>query len=786
MRRSWAIVLTALTAFIPALTAATQPPAVKKVAPLRFARDIQPLLSDACFKCHGPDSPTRKADLRLDTAEGIRRTFIAGKPEQSPGFQRIAHKNPALRMPPPGALHTLSAKQIDLLRRWILEGAKWEPHWAFVTPVRPAIPAVRNTTWSKNTVDRFILAKLETEKLTPSPEAPKAILIRRVTLDLTGLPPTPAEVDAFLKDKSPNAYEKVVDRLLASPRYGERMVWDWLEASRYADSNGFQEDRTRTMWPWRDWVLRAFNNNMPYDQFVVEQLAGDLLPNATRDQILATGFNRNHSLNGEGGRIPEESRVDYVMDRVETTGTVFLGVTIGCARCHDHKYDPLTKRDYYRMFAYFNNVPESGGVDAGGNANPVLPLTTPEQEKQLADLRGQLTEKEKTLKALDEKSPERPAAVKERDDVRKALDTLNNSIPAPMVMQEMPQPRESFVLTRGIYDRHEEKVTCAPPAVLPAPPADAPANRLGLARWLVSPQNPLTARVTVNRLWQMCFGTGLVKTPDDFGIQGQRPSHPELLDWLAIEFVRTGWDVKRMVRLMVTSAAYRQSSKVTPQLREKDPENRLLAHGPRYRLPSWMLRDQALAISGLLVEKQGGTPVQPYQPPGIWEEYSFGRIQYQQDHGDNLYRRSLYTYWRRSVAPTMLFDTAARTICTVRTTRTNTPLHALTLLNDTTFLEAARILAERAMREGKATPESRIAYAFRIAVSRYPKANETAALAALYQKSLGYYFTHREEAEKLLAVGERPRDKERDAAELAAYATVMNVLLNLDEVLCKE
>jgi hypothetical protein len=760
-------------------------------ATVRFARDIQPILSDRCFRCHGPDARARQANLRLDTQEGVRRAFTPGKPAQSPGFLRMIEKRPALRMPPPNSHLTLKPSEIARIRAWVMQGAKWEKHWAFIPPTLPPLPTVKNRAWARNPIDLFVLARLEREGLKPSPEADRRTLIRRVTLDLTGLPPTPQEVAAFVADRSPDAYDRLVDRLLSSPRYGERMVWEWLDGARYSDTNGFQEDRARPMWVWRDWAIAAINRNMPYDQFVLEQTAGDLLPNATVSQKIATGFHRNHMLNGEGGRIPEESRVEYVVDRVDTTATLFLGLTMACARCHDHKYDPISMKDYYRLYAYFNSIAETGAVDRDGSANPVLTLPTPEQEAKIAGLKQTLQELDGRIAPLAKDSPERAALQKERDAAQKSLEEANRAVLTTMVLEDLPSPRETFILLRGAYDKYGEKVSCGTPEALPPLPKDAPPNRLGLVRWLVAPDNPLTARVAMNRLWQQLFGVGLVKTAEDFGLQGERPSHPELLDWLAVTFQRgrgaqTPWNVRAMVRLIVTSSTYRQSSRVTPALLARDPENRLLARAPRYRLPSWMLRDQALALSGLLVEKIGGPPVKPYQPEGVWEDFSYGKIVYQQDHGDALYRRSLYIFWRRSVAPTMLFDTASRQVCTVRVARTNTPLQALTLLNDITYVEASRAFAQRVLQQGGPTPRERLAFAFRTATARAPGPQEMAALERSLRRALERYRRQPEEAKRLIAVGESKPDPALDPAELAAYASVCSLILNLDEVLSKE
>lgn len=790
--KCWLVALTLLAAIIVSASAKPAPPKTKSTPQpiVRFARDVRPILSDKCFKCHGFDAKTRVANLRLDTEEGAfaalssGKAFVAGKPEQSRAYLRMIEKNPALRMPPPDSHKTLTAKQIELVRRWIAQGAKYEKHWAFMPPVRPAPPKVKNAAQARTPIDLFLLEKLEARGLKFSPEATKETLLRRVTLDLTGLPPTIQEIDSFLADKSPNAYRKVVDRLLASPRFGERMAWEWLDAARYADTNGYQEDRYRPMWPWRDWVMDAFNRNLPFDQFTTEQLAGDLLPNATDAQKLATGFNRNHMLNGEGGRIPEESRVEYVKDRVDTTTTLWLGLTMACAQCHNHKFDPLAQKEYYRFYSYFNNITESGGIDKDGVAFPAIPYLTSDDKTKAAELSRQIAEAQTRTDKAD--AANKPAAQKELDALKKQLSDLNAAAPQVMIMQERPTPREAFVMLRGAYDKPGEKVTMGVPAVLNSLPPTAPVNRLGLAQWLVSPQNPLTARVAVNRLWQTLFGVGLVKTAEDFGAQGDPPSHPDLLDWLAAEYVRLKWDTKALIRLMVSSAAYRQSSAVMPALLQADPDNRLYARAPRYRLPAFMLRDQALAVSGLLVEKFGGAPVKPYQPEGVWEDFSYGKITYQPDHGEALYRRSVYTFWRRSVAPTTLFDTASRRVCQVRLARTNTPLQSLTLLNDITYAEAARILAERVIKEGGTSPEARLNHAFRLAAGRRISNDERTLLAKRLRLLQTFYRANLPEAEKLLSIGEKPHDKTLETAELAAYAAVMSVILNLDEVQNKE
>ncbi len=769
--------------FLPAVLLSLVAGSLAGAQTVEFNRDVRPILSDHCFQCHGPDRAKRKGGFRLDLEEEARKAIVPGKPAASELHQRVSATEDSERMPPARFARPLSTGQIDTLRRWIEQGAKWQKHWAFLPPRRSPIPAIDNRQSTiNNPIDSFVSAKRQAAGLTGSPEAEKTTLIRRVTLDLTGLPPTLAEVDAFLADSLPDAYEKVVDRLLASPRYGEHMVLDWLDAARYADSNGYQQDRTRTSWPWRDGVIRAMNANMPFDQFTIEQLAGDLVPNATPEQKIATGFNRNHPLNGEGGRVAEESRIDYVIDRVNTTATTWLGLTVACAQCHDHKYDPIAQKEFYQLFAYFNNVPESGAVDRGGNAAPVLSLATVEQNRRLASKQKEIAQLERDVKIV---GPHRRSPVERLAEAKKELAALNNSIVQVMVMEDRDPPRESHLLIRGVWDKPGDKVSPGVPAALTAKP-QATKNRLELARWLVDPANPLTARVTVNRHWQTFFGVGLVKTSEDFGTQGELPSHPELLDWLAVQFMQSGWDMKRLHRLIVTSATYRQSSKVTPPLRERDPDNRLLARGPRHRLSSLALRDQALAVSGLLVEREGGAPVKPYQPGGIWEEFSFNQIKYVQDHGADLYRRSVYTFWRRSVAPTALFDTASRQTCTVRQTRTNTPLQALTLWNDVTYVEAARLLAERALNEGGKTAEERLRWMFRLVTARQPRAEEEQVLTRAHERLRKHYQVSRQEAMKLVSAGEKPRDPKLDVVELAAYSGIASLMLNLDEVLCKE
>ncbi len=1079
-------------------------PAVKRVD---FNRDIRPILSDTCFKCHGPDEKQRMANLRLDDTEGLfvdrggYRIIVPGNAAQSKLYQKISATDSSILMPPAYSGRTLTPKQIELIKEWIDQGAKWEMLWSFVPPKRPPVPEVKDKGWARNPIDNFVLARLEAEGLKHSPEADKAALLRRVYFDLTGLPPTPAEIDSFLADHSANAYEKRVDELLASPHYGERMAMPWLDLARYSDSHGYHIDSLRDMWAWRDWVIKSFNQNMPYDEFTVDQIAGDLLPNATMDQKIASGFNRNHMITLEGGAIPAEYHVEYLVDRVSTTSTAFLGLTMGCARCHDHKFDPITQKDFYRFVAFFNTVPERGLDGFEGNAVPVLPMPSHEQQQRLDTLKAQIAstlnelpedellaqrnEWQKTALASlpeptregltayypfdgdlkdasgfhhDAKSvrgelvfddgavakagnfspetqvsfgnsgdfdgskpfslslwamPPSSSAVKiltkhnagdhwqgweftddtpmtfgsrnqlahmvvrlarhwpddaievqtkERVQVNKqgavsatslrhlvveydgsgkasgikfyeggkqleteilkdhmsgsihttaaleigdkALGTsfegtiddlriydrdltgkeiedlalrlparalllslngrptdelatlqtddddedvqigeeakpqtkqeiekarekdhqaklseyflkyaasenerqlyakleglqeektkLEAAIPTVMIMAEMKKPRETFVLGRGQYDNPKDKVTANVPAVLPPMAPGLPMNRLGLAKWLVNPANPLAARVAVNHFWQEYFGTGIVKTSEDFGSQGEVPSNPLLLDWLATEFVRTGWNVKAMQRLIVTSATYRQSSRVTPELAERDPENRLLARGPRFRLPAELIRDNALEVSGLLDTRIGGPSVYPYQPKGLWEEMALGGgfsgQTYSESTGRDLYRRSMYTVWKRTVPPPALvtFDAPDREKCAARRSVTNTPLQALVLLNDPTYVEASRFLAARMMTQGGKTPASRIDFAFRLATGRTPDPQERAILLEQAQAALADYRQHGDDAKALLGVGATRSDPRLDPKELAAWTTVAGIILNLDETITKQ
>ncbi len=1056
-----------------------------------FNHHIKPLLSDRCYKCHGPDKKVREANLRFDTEEGAfalldsatnSRAIVPGNVKKSLLVKRVSSSDPDFMMPRPESNLSLSKYEIDLLKKWIEQGAEWKPHWAFIAPEKSELPKIKKSSWPRNAIDHFILAKMEQEGLQPSGEAEKIRLIRRVSFDLTGLPPTLEEVDAFLADDSPDVYEKIIDHYLASLSYGERMAVPWLDLARYSDTHGYQDDLGRTSWPWRDWVINAFNENMPFDQFTTWQLAGDLLPDPTYDQKLATAFNRNHPITQEGGVVPEEYRVEYVADRTQTIATTFLGLTMQCSRCHDHKYDPILQKEFYQLFAFNNSIPEQGIISYQGVAPPDLPIP----EEQLAEIRkyiqgnikvakdrvtevraekrssetaafeqwkasqlaavhrlpstlpvrqagvyheslpkgllayfnfdyfekdqvlnkinpsqsgklkydvteaqgrfsgcvefngkGHVEQKENYIdmgqlgdfglydaftysfwmkysyanngsaiiskidrstqngyqimhadrwlqfnmggdkgftartrnalpeaqwnhvtytydgsgkgsglkiyqngelqrvfysgkvedpsarlnpnlmkntapllvgkegsedrqrfraavqidelqiynRALSEKEIKQlgaydPIAVllnkknlnsgeeeslfrhylhHEDDDYKAAITMLHRQKviqqqmreqmqPVP-IMEEMDTIRPAYVLRRGAYNAHLEKVQPGTPSVVMDFSDDLPKNRLGLAKWLLDPSNPLTARVIVNRYWHMIFGEGIVKTVDDFGSQGALPTHPKLLDWLAVEFIESGWDVKHMLKLMVSTGTYRQSSKVNPGSQEKDPQNVLLARAPQYRFSAEAIRDNVLALSGLLVSKIGGPSVKPYQQRGLWAELSCGRGTkwYPQETGEALYRKSLYTFWKRTVPPPtmMTFDAASRDYCNPKRQTTSTPLQALILLNDPQILEAARVFAQRMIEEGGDNVESRIEYGFRTATSRYPKKKELAVLKEMLAMEKNVYTANPEAANEFLGIGDLPVKKDYDLAELAAYAQVASAIFNLDETVTK-
>lgn len=1068
---------------------------VERLRAVDFQQDVRPILADSCFACHGPDGNARQADLRLDTREGAfadrggYQVIVPGDSAASKLFERMSHPQEIARMPPPSAERHPTPDQVDTVRLWIEQGAEWSSHWAFEPPVRPAVPGVPQAGGAINEIDAFVLARLDQEGLALAPEADKRTLLRRLSFDLTGLPPEPEQVAGFLADASPCAYERQVDRLLDSEHYGERMALQWLDLARYADTHGFHIDGRRDMWQWRDWVISAFNNNKPFDEFTIEQLAGDLLPDATLDQKIATGFNRNHMINHEGGAIPAEYHTEYVVDRVETVSTVWMAMTMGCARCHDHKYDPITQKEFYEFYAFFNSVDELGLDGVNGNAVPKLQLPDMSQETKLGQLdeairslqadlpesriQSEITDWEKTalatiprsnregleahyemeggfadssgnyrhgrimrgeplfttskagqgatfdidthiafpgtseisvsepftvafwfkhsgfvekgvlhkmdgpdsqrglamtlsapvsipdtlrreyhLRVQLSSSPDKAIAVRTRAPLRDQVgedptyhiavtydgsgraeglrmhvngkpaeamilsDTLEGSpandtpfeigagrfggrytgtfddlrvysrvletpevavltthepirsvlgdpfvdcrkvladappspaddiyapkpdpevtrcrtrtsrlkdyylshaapdtdrrlyaqlqsleqersaiqldVPNVMVMRELPQPRETFMLARGDYRNPTEKVSPATPAWLPAFPKDATRDRLGLARWIVSPKHPLTARVAVNHYWQSYFGTGLVETAEDFGLQGDLPSHPKLLDWLATSFIDSGWDVKALQKKIVMSATYRQRSQLSPALLARDPENRLLARGPRYRLPAESVRDNALAAAGLLDERVGGPSVFPYQPEGLWKEMAFGDMftaqVYRQGSGDDLYRRSMYTFWKRTVPPPSLgvFDAPDREKCIARRSRTNTPLQALVLMNDPTYVEAARVLAQRMVNEGGPSGVDRVRYAYQRALARPPSDTESRLLEALAREQMNKFQSEPELAMELLQVGQTPAADSAAPAEMAAWTIVASSILNLDETISKE
>jgi mono/diheme cytochrome c family protein len=1031
--------------------------------PIDYNRDIRPLLSENCFACHGQDAAHRKGELRLDDPAEARRphdghaAIVPGDVTASTLVAHITSTDPDELMPPPDSHRELSAEQVALLTRWVAQGATYQAHWAFQRPLRPDPPAVRDAAWPRGPLDRFIAARLDAQGLAPAPAAEPATWLRRAAFDLTGLPPSPAELDAFataVAARGEAAFAAVVDRLLASPRYGERMAQDWLDVARYGDTHGFNNDSARSMWRWRDWVIAAFNADLPYDRFITEQLAGDLLPRATIEQRIATGFGRNHVINSEGGIIAEEYRVEYVADRVRTLGLAWLGLTIECARCHDHKFDPLPQRDYYRLFAFFDNLDESGEDGRVANAAPLMAAPTAAQQQRLAELDAGIASADRDLAVLlaragdvprtrldaapagggpdpeptlelgvrdcagglrnlrggdaeavpggtgadgadpvlgtilapdaqglllaehlidlakpwtfaawvrwdggdgalfssmdyrgnpaaggwgkgnevrvtaagaievrradtwpfyafqvvtretlepgawqhvvvtcsgtaaqgarvyidgDERgvtvlrddltsspggtprlgsdSEQAPAHLRgrlagvrfhdralapaeitawsaaqlarlgaagaqavipasdarlralalrltdpafaarwdARADLRATRCALERDLPTTMVMAEMAQPRQAAVLIRGRYDAPGEAVAPDVPAALGTPwPADAPRNRLGLAQWLTSPAQPLTARVVVNRFWQQLFGTGLVKTVEDFGHQGEYPSHPELLDWLASGFVASGWDVKALLRQIVLSATYRQSAVASPALRERDPENRLLARGPRRRLTAEMIRDQALAVSGLLAERVGGPSVFPYQPAdlytGVVVDAPYPGTRWTVGSGEDLRRRSLYTFWKRTVPHPVLsvFDAPEREVCSARRSSTDTPLQALTLMNETGFVEAARLLAARMLREGGASDDARLSFAFRLCTARAPAPAEAAVLSRVLARMRADYLADPAAAARLLQVGAAPLDDVAPVPELAAHAAVAGMLLNLDETINRD
>ncbi|MEZ5044355.1 MAG: PSD1 and planctomycete cytochrome C domain-containing protein [Saprospiraceae bacterium] len=734
---------------------------------LDFNFHIRPILSDKCFKCHGPDANKREADLRLDTKEGAfaalkdqpgHFALVPGKPRESEVFQRITSSDTSLLMPPPEANLTLSQREIDLIEKWISQGAEYKPHWSFIPPKEAAVPRVSNKEWPRNEIDYFILEDIEANNLKPNAEAEKAYLLKRLSFDLTGLPPSLELQERFERDASPDAYEKVVDELLASKHYGEKMAIPWLDVARYADSHGYQDDGVRTMWPWRDWVIHAFNENYPYDKFLTWQLAGDLLPNPTKEMLLATGFNRNHKITQEGGVIDEEYRIEYVTDRTNTFGKTFLALTFECAKCHDHKYDPIAQKDYYSSFAFFNQVPEKGlvgTIDASFADPPNMKIT----DKDIAEV----------LQFINKK------------------DTAFVEV---MVMKDSLGIRPTHVLQRGVYDAPGEVVGFGlPAAIMPFDTNNFAQNRLGLAQWLLDEKNPLTARVFVNRIWQEFFGRGIVKTVGDFGMQGDLPTNIGLLDWLAVDFRKNNWDIKQLVKKIVLSATYRQSAEVTARKLEKDPENIYLSRAPRLRFDAEIVRDHVLASSGLLNPEIGGPSVKPYQPGDIWVVATSGRgllMNYIQDHGSDLYRRGMYVFIKRTVPPPsmLMFDASNRDQCEVKRTRTNTPLQALVMLNDPHVLEASRVLAERLVQE-RSTSTEKIAKAFRLIICRQAKPDELEILEAYLEEEKSHLAGNEKKALALLKVGETPPIEWEDTVELAALMQTIHAIYNMEEAITK-
>lgn len=731
---------------------------------------IRPILSDKCFACHGPDNNSREADLRLDTEEGAYQALVQtkgmhaivpGHPEQSEAYLRITSEDELLRMPPISANLTLTDYEVKLVERWIRQGAEYKPHWAFTPPEKPELPKVGRTDWPVNELDRFVLAKMESVGFKPNPRAEKHHLLRRVSLDLTGLPPSEDQINRFFADDTEQAFERMVDELLASPAYGERMAMHWLDVARYADSYGYQDDDIRTQWPWRDWVIHAFNNNMPYDQFVTWQLAGDMLPGATKEQILASAFNRNHKITEEGGVIEEEYRVAYAVDKTNTFTKGILGITMECAQCHDHKYDPFSQKNYFEVYAFFNNSLErglEGLVDSGPSKTPRLSIT---QE----DIAGIL------------------------HYINTGDDTASVAV---SVMGERDEIRPTYLLDRGVYDAPTVRVYPGTPAsILPFDSTRHAPNRLGLAEWTFSDKNPLTARVLVNQLWAMIFGRGLVPTVADFGNQGELPSHPELLDWLAVDFRDNGWDIQRLLKQMVLSSTYQQSSNITKKHLQEDPENSYMARAKRLRLQAESIRDLVLASSGLLSRELGGASVKPYQPDGIWEVTSSGRgtlATYVQDHGDALYRRGMYVFIKLTVPPPnlLIFDASNRDVCEVTRQRTNTPLQALVMLNDPIILEASRVLSGQLLKESPVSePREYMQRAFRRILSRKPSEKELDLLAGYHAAELKHYQEDPELAKAFLNVGEAPHEQALPVVEQAALMAVIHAIYNLEETVTR-
>lgn len=770
-----------------------------------YNSDIRQILSNNCFKCHGPDARARKGRPQLDSFDTATEKWRSGNAPIVPGdadasemIRRVTSDNPAYRMPPPEESDALTPVEIAALRAWIAQGAEYEKHWSYIAPVRPELPEVQDRRWPRNPIDDFVLARLEREGLEPSPEADKFTLVRRVYLDVTGLPPTPDELKRWTRRWNNRTYEALVDELLASPRYGERWAQLWLDIARYADSRGYEKDDLRTIWPYRDWVIRALNADMPYDQFTIEQLAGDLLPNPTQDQYVATAFHRNTMNNDEGGTDDEEWRVAAVIDRVNTTYQAWMGTTMMCAQCHTHKYDPIEQTEYYESYAFFNQTADSDKQDE----QPTLALAEPEKvarweelKPQYASLKEEVDRVRKALEAeglADEDRAKLEAEKSELDakfsPVKKEKEELDKEIPVIPIFRELPpeEQRETRIFTRGSFLSTGDEVSPDTPGAFPPFPDAFPRNRLGFAKWLMAPENPLTARVAVNRHWEQFFGTGLVATPEEWGTQGEPPSHPELLDWLAVEFRETGWSLKQLCKLIVMSATYRQSSAVTPALLERDVNNRLLARGPRFRLPAETVRDAALAAGGLLSEKMYGPSVKPPQPEGVWNVV-YSSYKWETSGGEDAHRRGIYTFVRRTTPyPSMItFDGSSREVCTIRRVRTNTPLQALVTLNDPVYLEAAQALGRDVLTEGGRSTEKKVRYAFESALARPPSEAELERVVALFEQESLRFAAEPDAALALATDPIGPAPDGADVAELAAWTTVANVLLNLDEFLTK-
>ena len=795
IRSILSLVMGALVPFAPLANAAD-------AQAVSYNRDVRPILAEHCFRCHGRDDEARQGKLRLDTFEGATTELSGdtvavrpGQREASELIERIRVADPNKRMPPPEAADALTDEEIATLTHWILEGAKYEVHWAYQKPQRPALPTVRDREWPRNAIDHFVLARMEANGYTPSPPADDYALIRRLSLDLTGLLPSVFNADQFARDKNPDRYDRAVDSLLAEPAYGEHMARYWLDLARYADSNGYHIDTKRTMWLYRDWVVNAFNDNMPFDEFTTLQIAGDMIADADQDSRIATGFHRNTMFNEEGGIDPEEFRTKAVVDRVNTTMNVWMGTTMSCAECHDHKYDPFSQEEFYRLYAFFNNVPEAGGGVANTQDSMAPLVRFPLDESAQAELdaaRAELNDAKNRQAELtkDEHEKEFDALSKMIESLTADATTIEDSALTALVMEEMKTPRTTRIHKRGNFlDLGDEVAAGVPEIFSDLNRSDSPKNRLDLARWLVHEDNPLTARVTVNRVWAMLFGRGLVSTVDDFGVRGALPSHPELLDFLSVEFMESGWDIQALLRQITNSATYQQSSNVGSKSYANDPNNVFLSRGARFRMDAERIRDGALLASGLLVEQLGGPPVFPYQPEGLWKEKMLTGFEvgsWPVMDGDELYRRSLYTYRRRSVPyPTFqTFDAPSFEYCQAERPRTNTPLQALATLNGPQFVEAARALAENVL-ENETNTKSRLIRLFRQCLTREPTRREIKLLRSVYKENFARFQKNGEEAKALTQNGRSKPSDTIAPEELAAWTVVTSVVLNLDEMITK-